>query len=102
MIMLRRYSSLVRSKLDQGCIVYGSARKFYLHMLHSIHNQGLGAVESLYVDTHEPCLGARRAKLSLHYVSKKTKIRWVTGWELCGLCYNLSIIKALEQMHRNI
>ena len=44
-----------------------------------MHNQGLrlclGAfrsspVESLYVDAHEPCLGARRAELSLQYASK--------------------------------
>ena len=27
-------------------------------------------VESLYVDAHEPCLGARRAKLSLQYAAK--------------------------------
>ena len=53
--------------------MYGSARKSYLH------NQGLrlclGAfrtspVESLYVDAHEPCLGAKRAKLSLQYATK--------------------------------
>ena len=59
--------------------MYGSARKPYLQMLDPIHNQGLrlclGAfrtspVESLYVDAHEPCLGARRAKLSLQYASK--------------------------------
>ena len=59
--------------------MYGSARKSYLQMLDPIHNQGLrlclGAfrtspVESLYVDAHEPCLGARRAKLSLQYASK--------------------------------
>ena len=62
--------------------MYGSARKSYLQMLDPIHNQEirlcLGAfrtspVESLYVDAHEPCLGARRAKLSLlaclHYIS---------------------------------
>ena len=75
-VMLRLYRSLVRSKLDYGCIVYGSARKSYLQMLDPIHNQGLrlclGAfrtspVESLYVDA---CLGARRAKLSLQYASK--------------------------------
>ena len=77
--MLRLYRSLVRSKLDYGCNVYGSARKSYLQMLDPIHNQGLrrclGAfrtspVESWYVDAHEPCLGARRAKLSLQYASK--------------------------------
>ena len=53
----------------------------YIHacmqMLDPVHNRGLrlchGAVitspvfESLYVDAHEPCLGARRAKLSLQY-----------------------------------
>ena len=48
-------------------------------MLDSLHNQGLrlclgafrtSAVESLYVDAHEPCLGARRTKLSLQYASK--------------------------------
>ena len=65
---------LVRSKLDYGCIVYGSARKFYLQMQDPVHNQGLrlclGAfrtspVERLYVDAHEPSLRARHVKLSL-------------------------------------
>ena len=78
-VMLRLYRSLVRSKLDYGYIVYGSACKSYLQMLDPVHNQGLrlclGAfrsspVESLHVDAHEPCLGARRTKLSLQYVSK--------------------------------
>ena len=48
-------------------------------MLDPIHNQGLrlclGAfrtspVESLYIDAHEPSLGARRAQLSLQYATK--------------------------------
>ena len=78
-VMLRLDRYLVRSKLDNGCIVYGSARKSYLQMLNPVHNHGrwlrLGAfrtspVESLYVDAHEPCLGSRRAKLSLQYASK--------------------------------
>ena len=78
-VMLRLYRSLVRSKLDYGCFVYGSARKSYLQMLDPVHNQDLrfclGAfrtshVESLYVDAHEPRVGARRAKLSLQYVSR--------------------------------
>ena len=59
--------------------MYGSARKSYLQMLDPVHGQGLrlccgsfttSPVESLYVDAHEPCLGARRAKLSLQYASK--------------------------------
>ena len=40
-VMLHLYTSLVSSKLDYGCIVYGSAHKFYLQMLDPIHNQGL-------------------------------------------------------------
>ena len=53
------------SKLDYGCIIYGSARKSYLQMLDPIHNQGLrlalGAfrtspVASLYVEADEPSL----------------------------------------------
>ena len=61
-------------------VVYGSARKSYLQMLDPIHNQGLRlcletfrtSVESLYIDAHEPSLGARRAKLhvSLQYATK--------------------------------
>ena len=59
--------------------MYGSTRKSYLQMLDPIHNQGLrlclGAfrtspVESIYVDAHEPSLGARRARLSLQYATQ--------------------------------
>ena len=59
--------------------MYRSARKSNLQMLDHVHNQNLrvclGAfrtspVESLYVDAHEPCLGARRAELSLLYDSR--------------------------------
>ena len=54
--------------------MYGSARKSYLQMLDAVRNQGLRLcfgpfrsypVENLYTDSHEPSLGARRAKLSL-------------------------------------
>ena len=67
--LLKLYWSLVRSKLDYGCIIYGSARKSYLQMLDPIHNQGLrlasGAfrtshVASLYVEADESSLYSRR------------------------------------------
>ena len=56
--------------------IYGSARKPYLQMLDSIHNQGprlaLGAfrispIASLFVKANEPSLSSRREKLSLKY-----------------------------------
>ena len=40
-VLLRLYRSLVRSKLDYGCIVYGSARRSILKQLDPIHHQGL-------------------------------------------------------------
>ena len=67
--LLKLYRSLVRSKLDYGCIVYGSASKTALAKLDPVHHQGLppslGAfrsspVESFYVETHEPPLEIRR------------------------------------------
>ena len=78
-VLLRLYRTLVRSKLDYGCIVYGSARKSYLRKLDSIHNQGLrlalGAfrtspVNSLYAEANEPSLNLRRKKLSFQYYLK--------------------------------
>ena len=59
--------------------MYGSARKSYLHVLDPVQNRGLrhclGAfrispVESLHVDAHKLCLGARRVKVSLLYAPK--------------------------------
>ena len=77
--LLKLYRSLVRSKLDYGCLVYGSASKTALAKLDPVHNQGLrlslGAfrsspVESLYVEAHEPPLEIRREKLALQYILK--------------------------------
>ena len=74
--LLKLYRSLVRSKLDYGSIVYGSACKTHLQNLDTVHNQGLwlclGAfrsspVESLYVEAHEPPLELRRHKLAMQY-----------------------------------
>ena len=78
-VLLNMYRSLVRSKLDYGSIVYGSAQKWYLKCLDTIHHPGLclahGAlrtspVESLYAELNEPSLYIRREKLSLQYTTK--------------------------------
>ena len=82
-VLLRLYRALVRSKLDYGSIVYGSARPSYIKALDTIHNQGLrlclGAfrtspMESLYVEANEPSLYRRREKLSLQYAIKLKSI----------------------------
>ena len=78
-VLLQLYRSLIRSKLDHGSIVYGSARKSYLMELDTVHHQGLrlaiGAfrtspVESLYVETEEPSFYLRSEKLALQYAIK--------------------------------
>ena len=78
-VLLNQYRSLVRSKLDYGSVVYGSARKSYIKCLDTIHHPGLrlapGAfrtspVESLHAESNEPSLYSRREKLSLQYTTK--------------------------------
>ena len=72
--LLHLYRSLIRSKLDYGSIVYGSASGSYLHMLDSIQNHALrlclGAYRTspssiLCVLANEPPLYIRRRKLSI-------------------------------------
>ena len=78
-VLLRLCIALIRSKLDYGYIVYGSARPSYIRQLDTVHNQGLrlcfGAfrtspVQSLYVEANEPPLNMRRTRLSLQYSVK--------------------------------
>ena len=78
-VLLNLCRSLVRSKLDYGSIVYGSARKSYLKCLDTIHHQGLrltiGAlrtspIERLYAESNEPSVYVRTEKLSLQYTTK--------------------------------
>jgi len=73
------YIALIRSKLDYGCIVYGSTRPSYLKMLDPIHNSALrlclGAfrtspASSMSVMANEPPLQLRRQKLTLQYCVK--------------------------------
>ena len=75
-VLIQLYRSLVRSKLDYGTIVYGSARPSYLSLLDPIHHAGLrlstGAfrtspVQSLYAEANEPPLGIRRIQLAMQY-----------------------------------
>ena len=74
--LLHLYRSLIRSKLDYGCMVYGSASRTYIKQLDTIQNQALriclGAfksspIDSLHVEANELPLTYRRQKLSLQY-----------------------------------
>ena len=71
--LLHLYSLLIRSKLDYGAVVYGSARKSY------VQNQALrlclGAFRtspatSLHIEANEMPLDLRRRKLSSQYCLK--------------------------------
>ena len=68
--LLKLYRSLIRSRLDYGCFIYGAARKTYLKELNTIHHQALGAystspIESLYTEADEPPITLRCEKLAL-------------------------------------
>ena len=76
---LMLYRALIRSKLDYGCIVYGSARRSYLNILEPVQNQGLrlclnafrtSPSDSLHVEANEQPLNIRRLKLAMQYVIK--------------------------------
>ncbi|GBN87906.1 hypothetical protein AVEN_192328-1 [Araneus ventricosus] len=77
--MMRIYMAIILSKIDYGCVIYGSSRKTVLQRLDPVHHTALricsGAfrtspVKSLYVDSYEPSLSLRRQMLSLHFYFK--------------------------------
>ena len=73
--LLLLYCSLIRSKLEYGAVMYGSARKSYLRMLEPIQSQALrtclGAfwtspVTSLHVEANEMPLESRSETQNIH------------------------------------
>ncbi|GFO44865.1 Pol-like protein [Plakobranchus ocellatus] len=77
--LLKLYRTLVRSKLDYGSVVYGSAKKHVLRALDPIHHQGLcialgtfrtSPIKSLYAEAGESSLEHRRIKLAFYCVLK--------------------------------
>ena len=76
---LTLYRALVRSKLDYGSMVYGSARPSYLKMIEPVQNQGLRLclnafrttpIGSLHVEANELPLDLRRLQLAMQYAVK--------------------------------
>lgn len=82
---LKLYRTLVRSKLDYGCFVYGTAKKSNLKKLDSLHTTAIrlapGAFRSspaasILDEAGEPTLEDRRQKLLASYIinlSSKTQ-----------------------------
>ena len=77
--LLTLYRTLIRTKLNYGAIVYGSACKSYLKILEPVANQALriclGAyrtspVSSLQVSAHELPLELCREQLPLQYCTE--------------------------------
>ena len=73
--LLMLYRAIVRSKLDNGCIVYGTASNTNLRQLDGIHNTGLrlalGAfctspVSSLYTEANEAPLAGGTPSKTVH------------------------------------
>ena len=76
-VLLRLYRALVRSKIDYGCIVYGSKSKSVLRTLDAVHHADLriclGAfrtspVQILYIKAGETSLSLRRLRHAMNYV----------------------------------
>jgi hypothetical protein len=77
--LLRLCRSVVRSKLDYGCVVYGSARASYLESIDWVQNAALRVclgtfrttpVSSLHLEANELPLWCRSQKLALQYILK--------------------------------
>src|SRR5208282_3493787 len=77
--LLKLYRSHIRSKLDYGCTIYGSAFRSNLQSLDTVQNAALrvclgscktSPIRSLQVEAGEPPTELRRQKLSLQYLAK--------------------------------
>ncbi|GFX09406.1 putative RNA-directed DNA polymerase from transposon X-element [Trichonephila clavipes] len=74
--LLRVYQALILSRLDYGCVVYGSAHASVLKRLDTIHHSApricsgafrTSPVISLYVVCHQPPLELRQRQLCANY-----------------------------------
>lgn len=87
--LLSLYRSLIRSKLDYGCIIYQSANQRVLATLDPVHNASIilctGAfrtspVVSLYAESGEPSLYTRRVQLTLQYLARLRQLPLSPTW----------------------
>ena len=109
--LLRIYRAQIRSKLDYGCTIYGSATKTSLKMLDSIHHQGIrlstGAfrtspIESLYIESGEPSLSFRRDKLTLQMYTRLLGVQNSPAYDAICLSVGDQIYERNERLHSDL
>lgn len=88
-MLLMIYRSLIRSKIDYGCMVYQTATKANIAIIDPVHNAALrlctGAFRSsprvsLYAESGEPPLYLRRVQLSLQYLVRLKQLPHSPTW----------------------
>ena len=89
-VMLRLYRSIIRSKLDYGSFIYGSASAATLKTLDPVHNAAIrlctGAyrsspVASLYAESGEAPLQYRRNQLIMQYFARTQQLPSSAGFK---------------------
>ena len=87
--LLKLYRSLVRSKLDYGCIVYGSASITALAKLDPVHNQGLRLSKNPLVNrVLQTCQENYLTVKSLHFV----------GFQATEISQEMKMLIVLQKM----
>jgi len=80
--LLLLYTSLIRSKLDYGCIVYGSARSTYLRMLDPVQNHALRLCLDAYQTSPSSSLCILADSLLYTYDAKNSLYNIVWNFQL--------------------
>ena len=77
--LLLLYTSLIRSKLDYGCIVYGSAQSTYLHMLDPVQNHALRLCLVLIEPHHHQAFAYLQINLLYTYDAKNSLVYYTSA-----------------------
>jgi len=75
-LLLHLYKSFVRSKLNYGCIVYGSARNSYLRMLDPVQNHALRLCLGAHRTSPSPSFCVLANKPPLYILHRKLSIEY--------------------------
>ena len=65
-VMLRLYRSLIRSKLDYGCIIYATGKQTVLNLLDPVHNSAIRLCTGAFRSSPVVSLCAENGEMPLH------------------------------------